>query len=456
MSKALLRMIEAELAERSSMTDDLFEAQRRFINDPARFKMVTTGRRAGKSHACVVATILDMLQHAESQSYFIAKSINAAKAISLPMFSELNEKYGLGLSIREARNLVRYPNGSLTHVLGADASEALQAIRGVKNFRRCTIDEAGHIRLDVERYVQSVLRPALADCRGTLVLSTTPAEHKSSYTWRIVKESLPGWSLHQWDASANPHTTEQVTEEIANILRETPAASESAWFRREWLGQWVFDESSSVYRYDAACEISTHALEDSDRVVIGVDFGFSPASTALVTLAWNERSPKCVVMEAIKSDQWTIGDIAHQIRSLCARYPRAQVVGDHSAKAVFGELQKRYRVPIMPSYKMQKHAMIELFNVDLESGNIHFVSNATRALTDEMKNLTWVPRGDDRIEDPGAPADCCDALLYAYRLSRHFAANPQPERKRKDINELLDDAAEADWKKANQPPRREY
>lgn len=427
MSKQLLALLEAEIARRLAIVDDLFPAQRKFFDDTSRFKLVTTNRRAGKSHAAVMATIVDMLDHPDSQSYYLAKNIAAAKSISLPMFREIDNKYSLGLKIREARNMVKFPNNSVTYVLGSDAPEAVQAIRGIKNFRRVTIDEAGHIKLDLKHYIQTVLRPALADCQGTLVLATTPAEHKASLTWQIVNEKLPGSSIHQWSALDNPHTCKQVQSEIDNILLEQPAARQAAWFRREWLGEWTFDESSHVYHFSAQRDlVDDFTPSKNQRYVIGVDFGFSPDATAFTVVAWSEDSPKCTVVESVKFNELTIGQIAHRLRQYVQQYPRSIIVGDRSNKMAFEELLRRYRVKILPSYKMDKADLIAFLNTDLESENIKLLRNATKQLSAEMSDLTWVERGSKRIEDPGTHNDCCDSFLYAYRLSQHFRHNPKP------------------------------
>lgn len=418
----MLAAIEAELAKRDALRGERFEAQRRASEDPSRKKLYSTNRRAGKSHNLAMDIIDDMLEHPNSNSWYVGKTVLSAKSAVIPMFHEIDARHGLGLRIIESRNLVRFPNGSQVQIHGSDKAEAMHSARGVKNFRRIVVDEAGFLHIDLERFYNSVFRPALSDCRGTVCLATTPAESKHSWAYKIYNGDVPGWSVHQWSADDNPYTRDAVAEERAEILAENPEAAEAPWFKREWLGEWVFDDSAHVYQFDEDSLIDRYEPDEGDQYILGVDLGYHPDATAFSVIAWNPYSPRCVELECFKETEMLIGTVAHRIREYLERYPGIQCVGDSANKYVFEELRQRYRVPLMPSYKAKdKRHVIELLNTDIKSGNTLFVRGTTEPHQEEMAELTWVPRPSGGvIEDRGKHNDCCDAFLMAWRLSRHF------------------------------------
>jgi hypothetical protein len=149
--------------------------QTEVFDDPARFRMLAAGRRFGKTHLSLVQLIVWGAQKAGSLNWYLAPTYRAAKSIAwrqlkamVPpeLFAEKNE---VDLSIE----LI---NGSRIELKGGDRYDSLRG----NSLSNVILDEAAYIPPDCW---EMVIRPALADQRGSAIFISTPAGYNHFHEW---------------------------------------------------------------------------------------------------------------------------------------------------------------------------------------------------------------------------------------------------------------------------------
>jgi len=354
---------------------------------------------------------------------------------------------------------ISFPNGSKIHLLGLDATPRQKAkLRGQK-FDLAVIDEIQDFRQDLTEIIEGVLSLTLAQTKATLLLGGTPGnaigEH---YWWQLNKPDSPltEWKLYRFDWHDNTTIEPKTHERICDTLQaeydkkvaSNPLILETPTFQREWLGQWVILENIMVYKYDSLRndlppkdQILIEIMRSTDRnwiFTMGVDFGWTD-DTAIAILAWHKHNPNAYIVHSEKHASWTLTQVAEQIKFLQKTYRCSHIVGDSSARQSIEELARHHSIPIVPSERAAKFGYIQLLNADFITGNLIIDPLHNKDLISELKNLTFDEQElklGRMKEDAQKQNHLTDAMLYAYRNSRHYRAKPKP--KEIDTNSVYD------------------
>jgi len=84
------------------------------------------------------------------------------------------------------------------YLVGADSNEdERQKLLGQK-FVLVVIDEAQAFGIDLRQLVYGVLKPAVADYRGTIILTGTPGNPIKGLFFDVTNGREAGWSGHRW------------------------------------------------------------------------------------------------------------------------------------------------------------------------------------------------------------------------------------------------------------------
>jgi hypothetical protein len=95
-------------------------------------------------------------------------------------------------------------------------------------------------------------------------------------------------------------------------------------------------------------------------------------------------------------------------------------------------LNQRFGLAIQPAAKREKQDHIELLNGDFATNRVKIISGSD--LDHELCGLQWDLSNDSKVilsrtgrlrEDPSCPNHLCDALLYVWRFSYHYYAQPR-------------------------------
>lgn len=435
-----------------------FEQQLKFIRDPARLKALSCTRRAAKSYTGGLYLVEEALKHPMSNCLFVALTRETAKGIIWKdILKDINLKYKLNMVFNGTNLTATLPNGSEIWVTGADADEdEMNKLLGRK-YRLVVIDEASMFSINVHQLVYGVLKPAIADQRGTICLLGTASNIARGLFYDIANKKEPGWSLHQWTAFDNPHVATQWAEELADIEKNRPLFKSTALFRQWYLNEWVVDADALIYKFDRARNdaYTLPAVVAPWRNVLGVHLGHAPSPSAFVVARYNEEFPLLFVVHC-EQHPMDAESVANKIKKLDEQYSfEVSVVWGLSKKTV-NEFNSRHELGVIDSdtQEKEKEYWINLLNSDLSQKKSLFTPQ-TEELKKELETLVWETSDAGKVKLPrtehaGLPNHLANALLcvwrhtYPYLYSRKLDGKPEPaDWEKKHIQTLTDQARRA-------------
>jgi terminase large subunit-like protein len=413
--------------------DGTFAQQRAFIEDPAKLKWALCTRRAAKSYSDGLALAKAALDRQDVSCLYIGLTRESAKRIMWKdVLKAINRRHKLGVQFNESELSAKFPNGSVIYLVGADSNEdERQKLLGQK-FVLVVIDEAQAFGIDLRQLVYGVLKPAVADYRGTIVLTGTPGNLIKGLFFDVTNGREAGWSGHRWTTYDNPYMAEQWAGEIADLKAASPLVVETPWFRQMYLGEWVIDSDKLVYRFNsdrnAFAELPTfHAGQW--HYVLGVDLGYNDP-TAFALCAYHDYDKTLYVLEAEKHPRLDVTSVAERIRGFQARYELDSIVIDGANKQAVEEMRRRHELPLRAADKTGKSDFIEIMNGEFIQARIKLNPLNCSQLADEYAGLIWDERSLKREEHPNCANDLADAALYAWRLCYSYlsvAVDPPPK-----------------------------
>ncbi len=450
-------LVQGMPSEPPQLIDEEHAPQAAFIRDLSRLKVLLCTRRAGKSFGIAVEFLVDGWRHPRANYLYIGLTRDSAKkAVWKDGLKALDRAFSLDLKFNESDLTCTLPNGAVIYVLGMDAGEQQkEKARGGK-YRKVAVDEAQSFGIDLRSLVMDVLRPAVADERGTIILAGTPGLVRDGLFFDLTRDQDPqspgvwtqadkltagNWSGHRWNAGKNPHMRAQWESEIADMMAVNPQITETPKFQREYLGRWVMDDANLVYRFQPGHNTFTQPLPNLARgrwhYVLGIDLGFNDA-TAWSVCAYHDFDRTLYVLEAEKHERLDITDVAQRTRTMMGRYEFDSIVIDNANKQAVEEMRRRHELPLTPADKAGKADFIELMNGEFVQGRIKLDPVRCAGLAEEYGGLIWDTRSARREEHPASPNHLCDATLYAWRHCYAYLSEAPKARPAQGSAEALD------------------
>lgn len=160
---------------------DLLPWQQEVWGDKHRFKVVAAGRRTGKSRLAAYLLIVNALQVNRGHVFYVAPTQGQARDIMWSTLLEIGHSVISGSHINNLQ--VKLINGATISLKGADRPETM---RGV-SLKYLVMDEYSDMRPEVW---EQILRPALADQKGSALFIGTPMGRNHFYD--LYKHGLSG------------------------------------------------------------------------------------------------------------------------------------------------------------------------------------------------------------------------------------------------------------------------
>ena len=151
---------------------ELLPWQQEVWNDDTRFKVVAAGRRTGKSRLAAWLLIINALQTDRGHVFYVAPTQGQARDIMWQTLLELGHPVIAGSHINNLQ--IKLVNGATISLKGADRPETM---RGV-SLKYLVMDEYADMKPDVW---EQILRPALADQKGSALFIGTPMGRNHFY-----------------------------------------------------------------------------------------------------------------------------------------------------------------------------------------------------------------------------------------------------------------------------------
>jgi predicted phage terminase large subunit-like protein len=314
---------------------DLHPGQRRVLDTPARFKVISAGRRFGKTLLAV--EWLALMQGGAIDGKPVAFFSPSYKLL-LDVWADMERT--LKPVTRKANRTEMRIELMTGGVIDFWTLEDKDAGRGRK-YSRLVIDEAAHARYLKDAWERAI-SPTLTDFGGDAWFISTP--NGMNYFYELFKRgndpAYPDWASFHMPTSANPHID---PEEIEQKRRELP----DLVFRQEYLAEFVTFGGGLVKSEmlaDAPCPPGL-------PVVLGVDLAISERAgadyTAIVALA---RDPETGIVYIKEAERHRCGfhEVLQRIKASAARHsPRVIAVEQTQYQAaVVQELTRTTTLPV--------------------------------------------------------------------------------------------------------------
>lgn len=436
-------LIQKELAKRRSKTapqffDGKFKLQEDFISHPSKMKALFATRRFGKSYTSGLYLCKEAYENPGVSLLYIALTRDSAKRILWKdVLKVINRQFNLNLKFNETLLTATFPNGSVIYLMGVDSDEGeKEKILGQK-FKLAVIDECASYSIDLRTLVYGVLKPAMADLNGTIVMVGTPGNLTKSLFFDITTGKEPGWHVVKADTKDNPYMRDKWFKEIEELKTNQPYIVETPMFKQMYLGEWVIDLDAMVYKFNEdrnlISELPKYAKGDW-QYLLGVDLGYEDDS-AFVVCCYHEHDKNLYVIETYNQKKMDITDVANKIKELKYKYPVHKVVIDGANKQAVEEIQKRHQIPLITADKKGKEDFIEIMNAELILGHIKLLVDGAAPLIDEWRSLVWLEKGgvivQPKKENPSCANHLSDACLYAWRFTYQYLSQ-KPDKKPKE------------------------
>lgn len=224
---------------------NLHPAQMSIFESDARFRIVSAGRRFGKSYLSAVELLLHALQETNEHGYdvttkevwYIAPTFQQAKDIMWTLLKSMGQ--GIIESTVENTATIRLINGRKIQLKGSDRPDTL---RGV-GISFVVMDEYAFMKPSVW---EEIIRPTLSDVRGKALFIGTPEGKNHFYDLFMAAQDDDEWESFRFGTVDNPFI------DPMEIMAAKKSLS-SAAFRQEYeasfeaTGGEVFKEEWIIY-----------------------------------------------------------------------------------------------------------------------------------------------------------------------------------------------------------------
>jgi hypothetical protein len=265
--------------------------------------------------------------------------------------------------------------------------------------------------------------PQLTDVPLRVRAATNPGGPGTSWVKsRFISDPQPGTNFLPSLVEDNPGVP-------AAEYRQSIAYLPEIERRQLGDGEWIEASADRVFSFEASRNVIDQLpTAEKWEHVLGIDLGWHD-ETAFIVIAFSKHENAAYVVHAEKHAHWTTSKVAERILQLDQEYRPTAMVCDTAggSKQTVEDMRARYSLPLMPAEKRDKRGTTSLINADLEDGRLMLIRAATRELAKEMTELPW--RDQLRREWSQHAADhLCDAMLYAWRESRHYLSADRPRK----------------------------
>ena len=286
----------------------LSEPQKVVANDQARFVVLCSGRRFGKT----TLGIRQLFYHArlpEQNCWAVLPSYRMARNIWWDEVKKIAIKLNWAQKINEADLSIVLKNKSKISLRGADNSEAL---RGSK-IHYLFIDEAASIHPEA---FYEVLRPTLSDTGGRAMFAGTP---KGISNWfydifQLGQDSTEkDWSSHAFTTVQGGFVPESEIEAARRDLDEKT-------FKAEYEGTFVEYSGRIAYNFERKENVEEFTFDKPQKIIhVGIDMNILPMSAAIFVI----NDGKAYFIDEIEMYGSNTDELAEEI---ITRYPNTKII----------------------------------------------------------------------------------------------------------------------------------
>ncbi len=389
---------------------DLHPAQLAIFNDTSRFKIVSAGRRFGKSRLAAWLLLIKALQSDSKDVFYIGPTFQQAKDIMWNTLKELAGTSGIIKATYENTAQMTLVNGRKIYLKGSDRPDTL---RGV-GLAYVVLDEYASMKPVVW---EQIIRPTLADVKGGALFIGTPAGKNHFYDLYMSAKTDDEWQEFSYNSTDNPYIPEEEIEAARNSMssmafrQEFEASFESftgGIFKDEWF---LTDEEPTEGQYIIAVDPAGFEAVEKERGLKG-----------------SKLDETSIAVVKVHEDKWWVKDILHgrwAIKDTASKILKAAVSVEAGTVGIeTGSLKNA----IMPYLQDEMRINNQFIHIDeLRHGGKKKTERITWSLQGRMehgqitfnKDRDWKVFRSQMIDFPNhlAHDDLLDALSYIDQVS---------------------------------------
>lgn len=382
---------------------NLHDTQKIVALDPHRFRVLSCGRRWGKT-TLAIDQMKARLTIPNSRVVYVAPTYQQARDIA---WEQLKKDLVQAGKVNESRLEINLVKGSVIQLKGW---ESIETLRG-QAFDLIVLDEVAMCRNFWLNW-QEVIRPTLTDRKGEALFISTPKGFNHFYDLFGFEAKDPDYKSFHFTTYDNPHIPKEEVDKAKKEVTEDRFAQEyMADFRKsEGLVYKEFNRFRHVFKKEPEGVVKTFG---------GVDFGYT--------------NPCGVI--TIKKDKWAVywvtdewyktGNTDAQIADYVQALKWEECYPDPESPAAIQELRNRgvnvrEVVKNKDSIKNGVSTIRELFNT-----NRLRVHESCKNLIWELETYHYPESKPDRNEDENPVKEddhALDALRYALSMDNALTA----------------------------------
>ena len=247
----------------------LSKAQKEVFTSEARFRVLITGRRFGKTFLAL-NELAKFSRYPRKKVWYIAPTYRMCKDIMLDPLVDKMTKHKWISKVNYSDLTISLRNKSLIQLR---SSENFNALRGVGLDFIC-IDEFSDVD---ERAWFEVLRPTLSDKskEGSALFLGTPRGYGNwSYNLFTKHESDKNWQSFQY-------TTLDGGQVSANEIDQAKNDLDDRTFRQEYMASFEKYSGQIYYNFDREQNVIEQYAPTTNSIHIGIDFNVDPVSAVI-------------------------------------------------------------------------------------------------------------------------------------------------------------------------------
>mgnify|MGYP003129657042 FL=1 len=252
----------------------LTQNQKQVVQSKARFKVLVTGRRFGKTHLAI-RQLIKYASEPDKKVWFVCPSYRQAKQVCWLALKDRLQELNWIKKTNESDLSINLINGSIIALRGADRS--YDSLRGV-GLDFLVMDEFADISSEAW---YEVLRATLSDRKGSAMFTGTPRGYGNWAYDLFCKGGVDkDWESFQFTTLDGGQVDDDEVEQAKSDLDERT-------FRQEYLA--TFETYAGAIYYNFERELNVTRLKDNNTTLhIGMDFNIDPMSAAVFQLENNK------------------------------------------------------------------------------------------------------------------------------------------------------------------------
>ena len=274
----------------------LHPAQLEIFNSKARFKVVSAGRRFGKSRLAAWILIIEALQSENKDVFYIGPTFQQSKDIMWDMLKELLDGTELIQQTHENTATMTLVNGIKISLKGSDRPDTLRGI----GLAYVVLDEYANMKVEVW---EQIIRPTLADVKGGALFIGTPAGKNHFYDiWKEASdEKKEDWEAFQYNSIDNPILD-------PNEIKTARETMSTQAFRQEFEASFV-SFTGGIFKPEWI-KYDTEEPKEGNYVIAVDPAGFERVEKER-GLKGSKLDETAITVVKIHNDEWWVKDILH-------------------------------------------------------------------------------------------------------------------------------------------------